>query len=115
MILAESLTKENCIDPSLRLPASAGQVCSLLWWKDPFLLYQGTLPSPHTRALTFAFINRPGQCSAKEESKRLYCPPLQYTRSCSAFTLHFITALSPWGWKGSREAQAHFLPQFPKF
>lgn len=70
------------MDPSPRPPAS---FCFLLWRKDPFLPYQGTLPSPHTRALSFVFIDLPVQCSAEED---IYCPPPQiHTHSSPGPTL----------------------------
>lgn len=94
------------MEPSLRPPASVGQLCFLLWRKDPFLPYQGTLPSPHTRALSFVFIDLPGQCSAEED---IYCPPTPNTHTF--FTRSYI---EPIGVR-SREDPAHFLPQFPKF
>lgn len=102
MVLAESLAKENCIDPLLRPPTSVGQMCSLPWWKDPFLPYQGTLPSSHTRALTFALISLLGSVLLRKTAKEYTAfnppPPPIHTRSCSAFTLHFIRSpIEPMG------------------
>lgn len=54
-------------------PASVRQFCFLLW-QNSVPPYQGTLPSPHTRAVTFAFISPPGHRSAENDSERKYRP-----------------------------------------